>query len=361
VVSAGQQLSICCCKFDIFFYRKTNDFVEDYYNTKNEVIELFLNDRKGPIKIAQLIALLRRILKNHPKWPLIEQELNRKKAGLWGEREVDKKLKRLDQGKYLIISDLRLPNGDGTFFQIDTLVLSTSFILIIESKNITGSLYFDLVNHQFYRILKDGSKESFADPVSQARLHMQQLRQWLLKQKFPTIFIDYLVAMTNPNSVFHIIQSGHPAAKKICANAGVTWEIDNLEEQYKKELITEKELRKLAKALLKADTPLQPSEILQQYGISISELLTGVHCPECEFLPLIYQRGKWYCLKCKKSYKDAHVDAVNDHFLLISPRITNSEFRSFVHLKSRNVATNMLKDMDFIVTGTKRTCVYERK
>jgi hypothetical protein len=324
------------------------------------VIVLFLNERTGPIKIDQLIALLRRILKNHAKWPLIEQELYRKKAGLWGEREVDKKLKRIAQDKYLIIRDIRLPNGDGTYFQIDTLVLSTSFILIIEAKNITGALYFDLVNHQFYRVRDDGSKESFSDPVSQARLHVQQLRQWLLRYKFPTIFIDYLVAMTNPHSVFHIIQNGHPVAKKICANAGLTWEIDNLEEQYNKELITEKELRKIAKALLKANTPLQPSEILQQYGISISELLTGVHCPICEFLALIYQRGKWYCPKCKKVYNDAHMDAVNDYFLLIGPKITNLEFRKWVHLKNPDMATKKLRELKLATSGVTRDRVYHK-
>jgi hypothetical protein len=327
---------------------------------KKEMIVLFLNERTGPIKINQLIALLRRILKYHPKWPLIEQELYRKKAGLWGEREVDKKLKRINQDKYLIIRDLRLPNGDGTFFQIDTLVLSTCFILIIEAKNITGSLYFDLVNHQFYRICDDGKKESFSDPVSQARLHLQQLRQWLLKHKFPTIFIDYLVAMTNPNSVFHIIQNGHPAAKKICANAGLTWEIDNLEEQFKKELITDKELRKIAKALLKAHTPLQPSEILQQYGISISELLTGVHCPDCEFLPLAYQRGKWYCPKCKKSFIDAHLGAVNDHFLLIGPTITNVEFRKWIHLDNPDMATKKLRELKLPFSGATKDRVYHK-
>jgi hypothetical protein len=327
---------------------------------KKEVIVLFLNDRTGPVKIDQLIALLRRIVKFHAKRPIIEQELNRRKAGLWGEREVDKKLKRIDQDKYLIIRDLRLPNGDGTFFQIDTLILSTNFILIIESKNITGSLYFDLVNHQFYRLNADGSKESFADPVSQARLHMQQLRQWLLKHKFPTIFIDYLVAMTNPNAVFHIIQNGHPVAKKICANAGLTWEIDNLEEQYKKELMTDKELRKIAKALLKAHTPLQPSEILQQYGISISELLTGVHCPECEFLPLTYQRGKWYCPKCKKGFKDAHFGAVTDHFLLISPKITNVEFRKWVHLENPDMATKKLRELELPSSGSTKDRAYHK-
>jgi hypothetical protein len=325
------------------------------------VIVLFLNERKGPIKIAQLKALLRRISKNHPKKPLIMQELNRKKAGLWGEREVDRKLLRIDQDKYLIIRDIRLPNGDGTFFQIDTLVLSTCFILIIEAKNISGSLYFDLVNHQFYRINEDGKHESFPDPVSQARLHLLQLRQWLLRHKFPTIYLDFLVSMTNPHSLYRVLQNGHPMEKKICANAGLTWEIDNLEEQYQKEMITEKELRKICKALLKAHTPLQPSEILQQYEISILDLLTGVHCPNCECIPLIYQGGKWHCPDCKRLFKDAHLGAIDDHFLLISPRITNSEFRRFVHLESRNVATKMLKNTDFMVNGTKRTRVYERK
>jgi hypothetical protein len=160
--------------------------------------------------------------------------------------------------------------------------------------------------------------------------------------------------------VFQIIPNGHPIAKKICANAGLTWEIDNLEEQYNKELITEKDLRKIAKALLKAYTPLQPSEILQQYGISISELLTGVHCPDCEFLPLIYQRGRWCCLKCKKSYKDAHLDAVNDYFLLISPKITNVEFRKWVHLDNPDMATKKLRELHLAISGATRDRFYHK-
>jgi ribosomal protein L37AE/L43A len=322
---------------------------------------LFLNDRLGPVKMVQLKAVLRRVKKNHPSKPLIEQEFNRRSAGLWGEREVDKKLKRINQEQYYIICDLRLPNGDGTFFQVDTLVLSTRFSLIIEAKNIAGTLYFDLETHQFYRVKEDGKRESFLDPVSQARLHVQQLRQWLLRHKFPLTINEFLVALTNPHSIFSISPAGHPLAKKICAIAGLTWEIDNLAEQYQKEMITDKEVRKISKALLKAHTPLQPSEILQQYSIFTSELQSGVHCPDCEFLPLIYQVGKWYCTKCKNHFKDAHVDALDDYFLLFGSAIKNSEFRKFVHLDSRHVATKLLKKMKLLVLGTKKGCVYDRK
>jgi hypothetical protein len=324
------------------------------------VINLFVKVRGTPLKILLLKALLRRLLKNHPKWPLIEKELHRRSAGFWGEKEVDKKLKRMDQSRYYILCDLRLPNGDDTFFQIDTLIISAQFILIIESKNISGTLYFDLVNHQFYRINDDGSREVFSDPVSQARLHLLQLRDWLVKNKLPTLPLEFLVTSTNPHSLFQITPTNHPYADKICNIASLTWEIDELGELYKKDIITEKEIRKICKALLKAHTPLTNSDILQQYGIDKSELLTGVHCPECEYLPLTYRVGKWHCHRCKKRFKDALNGSLDDYFLLISPTITNADFRRFVQIANPNTASKMLKELPLKGSGTTKGRVYEK-
>jgi hypothetical protein len=324
------------------------------------VIDLFVKVRGTPLKILLLIALLRRIPKNHPKRPLIEKELHRRSAGFWGELEVDKKLKRIDQSRYSILCDLRLPNGDDTFFQIDTLIISAQFILIIESKNISGTLYFDLVNHQFYRTNDDGSREVFSDPVSQARLHVQQLRDWLQKNKFTNTPIEFLVASANPHSLFHITPQNHPYAQKICNISSLTWEIDELGDRYNKDILTEKEIRKLCNSLKKAHTPLQPSDILQQYGIDQFELLTGVHCPDCEYLPLTYKVGKWCCPRCKKRYKDAHFPAVDDYFLLVSPTITNAEFRRFVHMKNPDIARRQLIGMNLKSAGTTKGKVYQR-
>jgi hypothetical protein len=335
-------------------------FMNVLFKRKEEVIDLFLNERKTPVRILQLQAAKRRLLKSNPKRALIEQDLQRRLAGLWGEKEVDKRLKRLDQEKYSIICDLRLPNGDGTYFQIDTLVLSTCFILIIEAKNIAGSLYFDLTTHQFYRIKDTGEKESFSDPVSQGRLHVQQLRQWLLRNKFSTIFIDFLITMANPHSIFYISPQGHPYAQKIAALAGLTWEIDNLEERCQKEYLTVKEIRRLGKALLKAHTPLQPSEFLQYYDILFSELQPGVHCPRCEYLPLTYRNGKWDCPNCKEEYKDAYKGAANDYLLLIDSKLTNAEFRRFIQFKNADITTKMLGNMNLLICGKNRGRYYQR-
>jgi hypothetical protein len=325
------------------------------------VIGLFLNERQIPVKVFQLQKAIRRLAKGHGKIPLMEQELNRLSAGLWGEREVDRRLQRLDQDRYLIIRGLRLPNGDGTFFQIDTLIISTRFILIIEAKNIAGALFFDLVHHQFYRIM-DGNQENLPDPVAQARLHQQQLRQWLTRNKFPSILIDFLVASTNPRSSYTILQPEHPCAKKICNSAGLTWKIDDLEEIYKREILTEKEIRRIAKALIKAHTPLPASDILGQYELTVYDFRIGVFCPECEYAFLRYHCGKWHCVKCNKRFGDeVLIEAVDDYLLVISPRMTNSEFRGFVGLEDRVIASKKLRKMNLQVNGSNKGRYYQKR
>jgi hypothetical protein len=319
-----------------------------------------MNERPIPKKLEQLKALKRRQPIEHPKKLHIEKEIYRREAGLWGEKEIDKKLKRIDQDKYKILCDLRLPNGDGTYSQIDTLVLSTHNSLNIEGKNFAGPLYFDLKNHQFYRKNLDESIEGFSDPVSQARLHQQQLMKWFINNKLPLLPLDFFVIISNPNTVFYITPPDHPCSKKIFSIAGLTWEIDQLSETCRKEIITEKDLRKIIKALLKSNTPAPPSEILRQFGISKSDLRTGVHCPQCEFLPLIFQRGKWYCPICKKRYKDALYGSMCDYFLLYGPTITNSQFREFVHIDDPDIANRELKKLNLKAIGRTKDRVYQK-
>jgi ribosomal protein L37AE/L43A len=335
--------------------------VELFFNTKKEVIDIVnVKVRSTPMKIILLEVLKRRLPLDHSKKNTIEQELSRRKAGLWGEREVDNKLKKIDPNKYYIFCDIRLPHGD-SYFQIDTLIISKNSALIIEAKNISGTLYFDLENHLFYRKNDDGSTKVFPDPVSQARLLKQLLREWLIKHKLPLVPIEFLVVSCNPYSYFWISPTNHPYAKKICSIAGLTWEIDNLAAQYEKEIITDNDIRKISKAILKADRPLEIADILKQYNIAKSEILTGAHCPECEFLPLLYRRGKWYCQKCNKHFKDTHHLAMKDYFLLYDSTITNSQFRNFLHLNNPDVAKKMLKSMNLEMSGINKGRVYQMR
>ncbi|RSL35137.1 NERD domain-containing protein [Salibacterium salarium] len=83
----------------------------------------------------------------------------------------------------MIFHDLRLRNSL-RYFQIDTLILTSSFFLIIEVKNIAGTLSFDPHRYQMVR-KANGTAEEFSDPRLQVKRHHLQFEKWLEQQQIP--------------------------------------------------------------------------------------------------------------------------------------------------------------------------------
>lgn len=133
--------------------------------------------------------------------------------------------------------------------------------------------------------------------------------------------------------------------------------IDDLEKQNKSELFTKKELLKISKRLVKEYTPLSRN-LLELYKIDPTEIRKGVHCPSCYQLPMVRQRGHWFCSNCISQSKDAYINSVKDYFLLIKPFITNGEFRTFLTLPSISLATKLLSSMNLPASGSTRDRVY---
>jgi hypothetical protein len=85
-----------------------------------------------------------------------------------------------------------------SFFNVRT-VNAYRFILILEVKNITGTLYFDQLHHQLIRTTTD-QEEAFPDPILQTRRHRLQLKSWINTHQIPAIPITSLVVISNPTS-----------------------------------------------------------------------------------------------------------------------------------------------------------------
>lgn len=134
---------------------------------------MIVKPRKIPLSIRKLEALIRRLPPYHPKLPFISEELNKKMAGYKGESSLDFYLGFLDPKQYFIFHDLRLKD-DSRFFQIDTLIVTKSYLLIIEVKNIAGTIHFDPLFNQLIRI-KEGKEMAFPDPLLQVKRHELQL------------------------------------------------------------------------------------------------------------------------------------------------------------------------------------------
>jgi len=132
--------------------------------------------------------------------------------------------------------------------------------------------------------------------------------------------------------------------------------IESLEKNYREEVINEKEIKKIHKLILKNHEPLM-MDILSEYAIPFSELISGVQCPTCERFPMKRISGTWKCSHCLTTSKTAHIKAIEE-YLLLRNYITNQQYREFLQLDSTNIAYKILTDLNLLITGTKKNRKY---
>lgn len=307
-----------------------------------------------PIIIPKLQTLLPRIDATHPKIPFMQADLAKLLKGYRGEKAVNYYLDFLPEKENFIIHSLRLPSGN-YFFQIDFLILTNRYALILECKNFFGTLYFDEDFNQMIRTAND-KEEGFQDPISQAKWHQQQLRSFLKLHNI-TLPIAFFVVISDPSTIVKTNPRNREAMKKVVHGHSLLEKISVVDSRYQNEMLDSKEVRKLSKLLLKSHTP-EDIDVLAKYGLGVVDILTGVRCPGCGRIPMIRQKRTWNCCGCEVKEKNAHVSAVTEYFHLFGASITNKQFREFVHLESDTSAKKMLQAMNLPFSGSNKGRIY---
>ncbi|TWI59847.1 nuclease-related domain-containing protein [Halalkalibacter nanhaiisediminis] len=319
---------------------------------------MITKERKRPLKIQKLEALLRRLPSHHPKYEMIKEALAKSIAGFRGEQSLDYYLSFLPSNEFLILHDIRFPYDENSYFQLDTLILSTRFLVILEVKNIAGTLYFDQAFQQLIRIL-DGKEEGFLDPLLQIKRQHMQLETWLAQRKnLPLPPIESFIVISHPSTIIKSSPNHKEAFEKVIRPPMIPLTIEHLKRFHTKEILPMKPLKRLATLIQKQHTPSNP-DLLHQFQIDKSELLRGVICPTCMRRPLVRKRGSWYCPYCESSSKDAHVSSLQDYFLLIGPTISNQQLRDFLQISSATIAKKLLVSLDLKQSGVTKGRTYE--
>lgn len=313
---------------------------------------MIVKEREVPLKILKLEALLRRLSLNHPSLPRIKEDLAKSYAGYRGEQSLDYYFELLPEQNYFILHDVRLSFKNDLYFQIDTLILTPYFFLILEVKNISGTLHFDQTFHQLIRTTSE-VEEAFPDPILQVQRQTSQFTTWLLKTKFPPIPVFSFVVVSNSSS---IIKSA--PANKVIRPGMLADKIKNLHTSYPNEIMSLKDLRKLSRLLLKTHTPLN-QDVLQLYNIHRSDVMPGIFCNDCKTLSMRRNKGSWICSQCGNNSKQAHIQALTDYSLLIEPTITNQQLRHFLGLSSISTATKLLVALKLEYTGSRKNRTYK--
>lgn len=314
---------------------------------------LIEKERSYPIRLLMYEALMENLLESHPKFQIIEQDYRAWRAGYKGELQTDYRLSFLPEKGFHFFRDLRLADEEW-YFQIDTLILTLRYILLIETKNYAGTLFFDKDSEQIIQT-KDTIEKSYDNPINQVRMQAWHLKRWLQNHKFSIPPIYQLVAISNSSTIIKV--SDRSLNNLIVKGDVLLSRVLQIDERSSHPTFNDKEVKKLSKLLIRKHTPHHP-DILKPYSLTKADLQTGIQCPSC--LTYGMQRNKWIwiCPVCNHKSKSAHYKKIKDYFLLIKPTITNQEFRELSNCLSIRAATNILLSMNLPHTGTKKGRIY---
>lgn len=307
---------------------------------------MIIKQRELSKVLEKLRSLNQRLSDNHPEKIRVHSDLQKKLAEERGEKAIDFFLQFLDQELFHFLHTIRIPDGQG-FFQIDTLILSPFFILIIEVKNWRGTILFG-GNGQVTRIREDGREEGFPNPVPQANLQRYRLQKWLLQSGFNNIPIHTMVVISFPST---IIKSTNQQAipKEVIHNNQLMFKINTLAHK-RKQVISVDVLHQIADEMMAAHTP-EDKNILETYGVQPAELIKGVICDNCSFSSMIWQLSKMYCPKCEFISEDSYLTAINDYSLLLNREAKNSELRDFLQIDSPHIVKRLMHREGFAFIG----------
>ncbi len=310
--------------------------------------------REYPKEIMILEAIVRRFPPDDFKKAEFEKKLYRKRAGYKGERTLDYFLEQIDHSEMLILHDLRIP-VNSTHFQIDTLILTPYFLLIIDSKNYAGTLIFLPEFNQLIRV-QDDIEEVFPDPILQTKIQASQLKAFLKKFHITSPSIENLVAISNGQAIIKNPTNDREVSYRVFRSANVAFKIPPFYQKHTQFLLSKNDMKKIARLLIKAHESLVPDP--KSMNLPFDKLITGVQCPACETFGMVYHQGKWTCKSCGQKSKDAHFQALKDYFLIYGPSITSKQFREFMKVGSPSTAKRLLASMSLTFDGTTKGRIY---
>ncbi|WP_430790242.1 nuclease-related domain-containing protein [Virgibacillus flavescens] len=296
-------------------------------------------------------ALYRRIKPQYRENTILQNDYKRYFYGYQGERMVDYKLKMYTVKPAMIFMDLRLKT-ENRYFQMDTLILTKKFIIIIETKNIRGSVEYDSDFNQFIR--KDGDKEDgFKDPILQAETQKINLLTWLEERQLYNIPVESIVVISNPSTIIKHNQRDPKVLNKLIHLESLLHQLEKINQNYAREQVGITTMKKLKNYLISGHTERRPN-LMDYYNLNNDYFILGIPCYKCFHYPMIRHFKKWLCPKCRCSGPTDHIRVILDHFLLHSPTITNSEFRELLQLTSSQTSYFLLNAMNLRHTGTNK-------
>ncbi|MCM3402131.1 hypothetical protein M3655_08115 [Cytobacillus oceanisediminis] len=151
-----------------------------------------------------------------------------------------------------------------------------------------------------------------------------QLKTWLIQNLAADIPIEYLIGISSPSTILKTSADSTHVPFRVIHIEHLIEKIKFFKQSYPIEVITSRQIKKIPRALVINHVP-GFLNVLDRYNISSQEIISGVQCPSCLIFPMRRIHGDWLCPQCGCKNKKAHLPAIQDYLLLISPAIQASQ------------------------------------
>ena len=291
-------------------------------------------------------ALLKKLNDGSPSSDFISEEIRKMDAGVRGEETVFQRLRELRlAGEFRVFPDVFLVLDDWKV-QIDCLVVTARCFIVLESKNISGRLYFNEELDEFYKE-ENGTETPISNPYFQLMRHIRFMKEYL-PNTLPQMKVTGAVIMTAKSCRIMQKPTHYPIYK-------LESMVERVTQIYNSSGVVSysvQELEVVEKLLLENRSTFEYPPLCEYYRINTSEIRLGVECPGCGVLGMRRVNTTWRCMACGKNNRYAHKSAVRDYFRIVNRKITNKEFRRFCMIDSKYAASRMLNSMDLIAYGS---------
>ncbi|MEI4768891.1 nuclease-related domain-containing protein [Psychrobacillus sp. FJAT-51614] len=297
-----------------------------------------------------LKVLIKRLNRNHPRYLDIKEEIRQKTAGDIGEEAVMRILEQVKLPyRFYVFHNISLFSE--SLIQMDVLIITPYYALILEVKNIRGELTFTTNPSQLIRQLENGEINVFDSPVIQLEEYEYQLNLLFQKNNIP---LPIFGAITFAFSTSYIKAS--PLKTTILTRKQIKPFLRKMKTG--KPLLTNNELDNLKNYILKAHKEFQPFPLISYISINPDSIIQGVECSYCSLIGMKKVQHNWFCPKCKNYQRNAHEKTLIDYFLIYKNTMSNIECQHFLKLDNKHQATRILKNTMLVKTGRSRNTKY---
>ncbi|WP_332650622.1 NERD domain-containing protein [Lysinibacillus sp. 54212] len=292
------------------------------------------------------MTLSKRLHPEHEKYPQIQDEIKRIEAGDFGERYLIELFETELNQDMLLLHNIFIGKN-----QIDLLLLTKNWCLLLEVKNIKGHLIFTTNPRQLIRRNEDGTEEVFQSPESQLeRLHFA-LDAFFKKHAVNLPIYSAIIFPFN-NVIIEKSTTQFPVfVGKDILNYIKSFKVDK----------NYSNIAALSKLLQNISTPWHRFPLCDYYNIPPYFIRIGVECTHCGTIPMIRLNRTWKCGSCGVTDRHAHVKALQDYYVLIGNYITSRDALNYLGLRNRFEAIRILNSTSIRRIGHTKSSKYELK